>query len=244
MYLKVIVRRSFPGLTSHYRRLRYRAIHLPRLTYSFSGEDILILDLALQISSRIRYVDVGCAHPIFDNNTYLLYRKDSFGINVDARIELAKKYARYRKRDKFVNRIVTSAKSISHESFFVAKDDPHTSSKDIQWIKQGQSVESRRIQISTLEEIFETNSTFLEIDNLMARSKVCLVLSVDVEGHDLEVLKSNNWSKYLPDLVAVETLNSMDLANSDIAKYLQTKGYVLCAATPLTSIFKKIDYFA
>jgi hypothetical protein len=212
---------------------------MPRLTYSFSGEDILISDLALQISPSVRYVDVGCAHPIFDNNTYLLYRKGSLGINVDARVELSNKYSRYRKRDIFINRIVTSAKAISHETFFVAKDDPHTSSKDLEWLKEGQSFESRSVQVSTLEEIFETNSTFLGIENPTARSKVCLVLSVDVEGHDLEVLKSNDWRKFLPDLIAVETLNSKDLVNSDIAKYLQTKGYVLCAATPLTSIFKK-----
>jgi hypothetical protein len=213
---------------------------MPRLTCSFSGEDILIFDLALQVSRVVRYVDVGCAHPIFDNNTYLLYRKGSLGINVDARVELAKKYSRYRKRDLFINRIVTSAKGISHETFFVAKDDPHTSSKDLEWIKEGQSFESRSVQISTLEEIFETNSTFLGIDSPTARSKVCLVLSVDVEGHDLEVLKSNDWRKFLPDLVAVETLNSIDLGSSVIAKYLKSKGYSLVAATPLTSVFARV----
>jgi len=73
---------------------------MPRLTYSFSGEDILILDLALQVSSVVRYVDVGCAHPIFDNRYISALSKR---LNVDARIELANKYSRYRKHDLFIN---------------------------------------------------------------------------------------------------------------------------------------------
>ena len=115
--LKNYVRTNHPNATSIYRRFRYRIVNLPRISYSFSGEDLLVADLALKIASEIRFVDVGCAHPIFDNNTYYLYKKGHKGINVDARAELGKLYRRYRRRDKFLNRVVTNSSSKSTFDF-------------------------------------------------------------------------------------------------------------------------------
>ena len=70
-------------------------------------------------------------------------------------------------------------------------------------------------------------------------------MSVDVEGIDLEVLESNNWDKYKPRIIAIESLVSANdirtSLNSEVAQYLSTKNYVLCSKAENTLLFKRKD---
>jgi hypothetical protein len=66
------------------------------------------------------------------------------------------------------------------------------------------------------------------------------ILSIDVEGFDLEVLKSNDWSRVIPRVICVEELGNLqpleDLP-SQIQMYLEMQGYILKTRTILSSIF-------
>ena len=63
--------------------LYYRPkIFFPKSSYSMHGEDIFISDI-LKHKYEGFYVDVGCYHPFEGNNTYLLYKKNWRGINID-----------------------------------------------------------------------------------------------------------------------------------------------------------------
>ena len=46
------------------------------------GEDLIIKDYLKNINNGF-YVDAGCYHPLHLNNTYLLYKKNWSGINID-----------------------------------------------------------------------------------------------------------------------------------------------------------------
>jgi hypothetical protein len=66
-------------------------------------------------------------------------------------------------------------------------------------------------------------------------------MTVDVEGLDLQVLKSNNWLKFKPLFVLVETLEMesiIEFQNSDIYNFLISKGYLFFAKTVNTYFFK------
>jgi hypothetical protein len=52
------------------------------------------------------------------------------------------------------------------------------------------------VPIWTLEKIFDTYVKDKQID----------ILSVDVEGWDMDVLESNNWEKYRPSYIILETV--------------------------------------
>lgn len=68
-------------------------------------------------------------------------------------------------------------------------------------------------------------------------------LSIDVEGLDFQVLLSNNWNKYRPKIILVESLNSNNLKsvlNSDMSIFLENKNYVLYAKTINTLIYKSL----
>jgi hypothetical protein len=53
---------------------------------------------------------------------------------------------------------------------------------------------------------------------------------IDVEGFDLEVLKTNDWELYRPRFILIETdLEIKEDINSEIVKYLESLGYNLIA---------------
>lgn len=65
-------------------------------------------------------------------------------------------------------------------------------------------------------------------------------LTIDVEGLDFAVLKSNNWEKYKPKYILIESLrNSMDdLGENEIYNFLKINEYTLFAKTFNTMFFK------
>ena len=51
---------------------------------------------------------------------------------------------------------------------------------------------------------------------------------VDVEGLDLEVLKTNDWNIYRPKVITVETDATIKMdVNSELVKYLEYQNYKL-----------------
>ena len=242
--IKNIVRKGLPGSTSRYRRFMFRVAHFPSLSYSFAGEDILISLLIAGESRKIRWVDIGCAHPIFDNNTYRFYGKGGSGVNVDARKSLKLAHRVFRPRDRFVNAIVSDRVSNQPVEFFVNPDDPHMSSISSNWAKghlnSTHELKSVFVGQVTLAQLFRLNSDFLNIQTTELRNETLLILSIDTEGHDLSVLRSNDWNAYSPDIICVETIETKsisDLEANEIFKFLESKNYVLASFSLLTSIF-------
>lgn len=65
-------------------------------------------------------------------------------------------------------------------------------------------------------------------------------LSVDVEGSDLTVLTSINWTKYRPKVVLAEVIGFSlnNLEKDPVYSYMATQGYNLFAKLVYTCIFK------
>lgn len=61
------------------------------------------------------------------------------------------------------------------------------------------------------------------------------LLTVDAEGHDLQVLKSHDWVHYRPAIVVVEH-HSKDKCWQNPTPFLIAKGYHLIAKTPFSAI--------
>ena len=69
------------------------------------------------------------------------------------------------------------------------------------------------------------------------------LLTIDTEGHDLKVLKSNNWSKYLPDYIIVEiSSTTLDkIIKDSITKFLNKRHYRIYSKLHKSVIFKLIN---
>jgi hypothetical protein len=85
---------------------------------------------------------------------------------------------------------------------------------------QGLTPVKRKIQSMGLNHLFEKH---------LPEGQEISFLSVDAEGHDLEILKSNNWTKYKPKAIVVEIHepNFHSLGKNEVIQFLEGKGYVI-----------------
>jgi len=70
-------------------------------------------------------------------------------------------------------------------------------------------------------------------------------MSVDVEGLDFSVLKSNNWNKYRPKVVVTEYFaKNIDLISKDkVYLFLTAAGYRFLCNSPTNVYYSENDFF-
>jgi len=204
-------------------------------SYAQEGEDLVLSRLFGQRNEGF-YVDVGAHHPIRFSNTYKFYKDGWTGINIDAMPDSMRLFDEVRPND--IN--LEAAVSDKEESLvFHIFNEPalNTFSKEEASKKDGlrnyKIVEKKTITTQTLNQILEKYlSPNQDID----------FLSIDVEGLDLQVLKSIDLSKYQPKCILIEELKrySVDelLQNSDVYSYLKDRNYEFFAKTFNTLFFK------
>lgn len=201
------------------------------LSFSQHGEDIILKDLFPGKKNGF-YVDVGAHHPTIFSNTYLLYRMGWKGINIDSAPGCMESFKRTRPRD--INlEIAVAAKNQMMEYFVFDKSALNTlSPQRAQHLeKMGHMVKNTmKIHTSPLREILRTN---------IPPNGHIDFMTIDVEKLDLEVLQSNDWNAFRPDVVAVED-GDFDIENiykSEIFRFMKEKGYRLKAALMKTVFF-------
>jgi len=187
-----------------------------------SGEDLFLKQIFGKNQRTGFYVDIGCNNPIQKSNTSKLYIKGWNGICVDGNATLVKKFRKIRKRDITLHAIVSDQKK--EMTFYQDRKAHEYSSVDPELGARLRStsndlVEMRMIS-TTLEEIFDRYLDNRKID----------LLCVDVEHHDLQVLKGNNFDKYRPRIICVEFDGSLgQLADSALNIFLTGVNYEVLA---------------
>ena len=186
-------------------------------SWSQHGEDERLVQ-ELQDSLRDGYyVDVGANHPAELSNTFRLYNLGMRGVCVEPNDLLCVMHQRYRPGDDVINVAVgpdvgfARFYQMSHHAFstFSAEDAK---------MRQAGGMKLLRV---VFKPVFRLE---IILRNCVpdGRNKLEL-LSVDTEGWDEMVLRSNDWEKHRPRFVIVEC-NTEDAAMS-IARFMQEVGY-------------------
>jgi len=200
-------------------------------SYGGSGEDIFISKFFHNFKKGF-YVDVGALHPINGSLTYLLYKKGWNGINIDMMQENLKLFNIFRKRDVNLDIAVSSSKGSMNAYLFEIGSGVNTNQLEIaeKWKdKINKKFKVRKVNKNTLNNILNTNKVIKDFD----------YLNVDVEGHELDVLKGLNLKKYRPKLISIEihVLKTKDIFHSNVFKHLNKNNYVLVSQYKQTSFF-------
>lgn len=207
-----------------------------KISYSQYGEDLLIKAL-FENQPPGFYVDIGAHHPFRFSNTYIFYKEKWRGINIDPQPGTKKKFDFFRPKDINLEFGVASTEGVLTYYMF---DEPALNgfSKDLSLSRHSTTKDGYHI-IGTKDVPILRLDTILD-KYLPVKTNIDF-LTIDVEGLDLEVLKSNNWEKYRPTVVIVEEfgLNINKLANSVIYKFLTSLNYELVSKTMNSLIFKK-----
>lgn len=202
-------------------------------SWSQEGEDLLLFRILGHKSDGV-YVDVGAHHPKRFSNTYLFYRKGWRGINIDAMPGSMKLFEKYRPQDINVETGVGSTPGMFDYFIF---NEPALSGFSKK-LSQQRSNENNDYYINEIIKVQVL--TLADILNKYHRNNKIDFLSVDVEGLDLDVLRSNDWVKYRPYYALVEILDSSlhQLDNHEITCYMKTCGYEIYAKQINTVVFR------
>jgi FkbM family methyltransferase len=190
--------------------------------WSQYGEDI-VLNRVLNLKQKGIYVDVGCYHPVKYSNTYKLHRHGWRGVNIDLDSVKIQAFRWCRPRDANIVAAISETEGtlpLWSAGFYSLTStlDPATAGR-LKKNPHGQG-RVREVKTSTLTQILDqTEFRNLEID----------VLSVDVEGHELSVLKSLDFNRYLPKILIVESHKRSleEVMESDLYQFIKQHGYTL-----------------
>jgi len=173
---------------------RFAAAMGARLSYAQEGEDLL-LDRILHGRDRGFYVDVGAHHPWRFSNTARLHARGWRGINIDP--EPGSMAAFRAARPRAINLEVAVGTQADTRRFFRYSEPALNGFED----RAAELAEtpyralgSIEVSVQPLREILAQHAPATGID----------LLTIDVEGAELEVLESNDWSRWLPRLILIE----------------------------------------
>ncbi len=210
-------------------------------SYAQAGEDRILEYLFYQLKIKSpSYLDIGANFPVAFNNTYFLYAKGCKGVCVEPDPSLIPDLKKYRGRDIILN-IGVGLSEVSEADFYIFNAKGlNTFSKEEAEFRQ--SFGTYKVQ-QVLKVPLQT------INNIIAEHFTTPpnFLSIDVEGLDLAILQSLDFSRYKPDVICTETISYDEGRGTrkltDIIDFVSSKGYVVYADTHINTIFVASHYF-
>ncbi|MDR1001442.1 MAG: FkbM family methyltransferase [Clostridiales bacterium] len=208
------------------------------LSYSKSGEDAIILYILRHLHidiSKVKYLDLGASHAKSLSNSYALYRRGASGVLVEANPRLIPELKFFRNRDVIINKIVSD---ISGEMLQINISDNADGLSTLIDESAANVVESLDWVEFTKTEL--TTVTYEEIIDLYL-GETPQILNIDIEGIELQILKSMNFSLNRPLIIIVETIPwrphlVVGEKEEPCIRYLCEQGYVEYAFTGINSI--------
>lgn len=186
-------------------------------TWSQHGEDTILVEKLKPYILSGFYVDIGANHPTKLSNTYRLYCMGMRGISIEPNDIFYRMHKRYRPGDIALCAAIGPEPGLSkfHEMSYHAFST-FSEQEYQQLIEQGV-----KLVREAYKPIFPL-SMILEQCRPSGR-EVFALLSVDTEGWDEFVLRSNDWERFRPCLVVVEQ-NSLERVAA-IDSFLTGVGY-------------------
>jgi len=213
-------------------------------SFSQSGEDQVIRFLFFSClqNETPTYLDIGTNHPFICNNTFYFYNRGSKGVCVEPDERFDKLIRKHRSRDIFLP-IGVGTSSSADSSFFIFPS-PYSG-----WNTFSRAeAEKRQLESGIKFECVE-KMPLMGINEIIAKyfDPYPNLISIDVEGLDLEILKSMNFDAYRPEVICVESID-FSVTNqgkkiNEIAEFVTSKGYFVFADTHVNTIFCRKDAF-
>lgn len=188
---------------------------MPLRSFAQCAEDVITQTLVG--TDPARYVDIGSGHPIRGSNTYALYERGWSGLLVDplrSNIELSR---RMRPRDVSVEGLCSITDEQAVEFFEYETYQYSTASPE--------QVHELARRGHVAHESYPLPSYSLKTLVHEHGLHDARVLSIDVEGMELDVLQGNDWRTFQPELIVVEEWSPPLHKPTPIYEFLSDIGY-------------------
>jgi len=174
------------------------------------------------------YIDVGCHDPFRYSNTALLYKKGWSGINIDANEYSINRFKKFRKRDINIKGLVSNfKKKVKYYHFSDHALNGVVDDERLEVLKNNKYkiLKIEHLETISLNEILKKTNILKNID----------FLTIDVEGNEINVLKSIDLIKYNVRLIMVEQNNNSKLLEDYLLKF----NYKLLKTIDRNLVFEK-----
>ena len=185
------------------------------------------------------YVDLGCFHPVRVNNTFQFYKKGWNGLNIDLNPLTIDLFNFARPADTNICAAISNKKVKKKLYFLGDLDSKNTLDLNHKnWLGKHFNIDKKDFKIKnvktrTLSEILNKNK-FYNID----------FLNIDIEGHELEVLRSVNFKKFNIKVICVELINFNKLSGNkknQLIALLKKNKYKFVDKSEINYIFKRTN---
>lgn len=230
----VAVLAGFGGRTA-YERIGGAFEPKGRKSFSQQGEDIVLYHLfhdLMKIQTPI-YIDIGAADPVEASNTFLLYWTGGHGVLVEPNPMYVETLRRRRPRDIVVPAGV-GVTDAPEADYYVIRGKPTLNTFSPQ--------EADRLRATMGPDAVETTlkMPLISLNRLIARhlGKAPDLLSIDVEGMDLDILRTLDFAAYRPGAIIAETITMGGSGvNAEIVQFLLSKGYEVRGGSLVNTVF-------
>ena len=211
----------------------YRKVWLEQVVHSFSqnGEDLVIHRL-LKNKKKGFYVDIGANDPTRFNNTKYFYLRGWRGINIEPDLDCFIKLKRERLRD--INLNIGIGKTNSELTFYQFKTktlSTFSKSEAEKYRSQGYTLLAKKsVKVKKLSNVLRKYLKGKKID----------FMAIDTEGFDNAVLASNDWVKYRPKIICIESVRHLIKKlgrDTHLEDILVKRGYVKRLDNGLNSFY-------
>lgn len=206
---KLFIYGFFKFLRHAFYTLVFYRLYRQKILGSFSQEEEdLTIDKLLNYKKRGFYIDIGAYDPTQFSNTKRFYLKGWRGINIEPDPDNFKKFLNERRRDINLNIGISSklGKLIFYKFFPGTLSTFSEKEMKINLRKKYKLIKKIKIPVKKLSFVLEK----------YCRQKIDF-MSIDTEGLDLSVLQSNNWKKFKPTTICIES--------QKVNRYLSKIGY-------------------
>ena len=203
------------------------------LSYSQQSEDIVLLKFFNKKWGGC-FVDIGAFHPKKYSNTHLLTKLGWTGINIEPNPDQFIYFEKKRRKDINLNIGISLNED---ELNYYAFNNPAVNTFDKlhaeKWSKVDgfEIIKESKIKVQPLSSVLSKYlTTGRQID----------LMTIDVEGLDIDVLKSNDWEKYRPIMILIESdiYENLNILENPIFCFLNNQNYSLYWISGVSLFFK------
>ena len=231
--IKERVRQGLLPVAKVLRKFASRIDPAGHVNYAQEGEDQLLLRL-FDGRGRGFYVDVGAHHPRRFSNTCVFYDKGWRGINIDPNPDAIQSFNSERTGD--VN-LCCGISDCEGEMTYFRMSDSALNTLD-------ENLARERERLTGYKIVGKSNVRVERLDAVLQRHMrvpaVIDFMNVDAEGHDINVLRSNDWDRFRPRVLLTEAIGGMSveqILSCDVHEYLSAHDYRFVAKTKNTLFY-------
>jgi len=206
-----------------------------KISYAQQGEDLIVRGIFdLLHVAQPSYIDIGAYHPTVNNNTYLLYLGGSRGVLVEPNPAFTELLRSMRPGDHVLPIGIGVAEDGAADYYVIAgpgQDNTFSKANADELVRQHGPSALRAVLKMPLRTLSHV------LDEEFPRGGPDF-FSIDIEGLDLDVLKTLDFQRHRPKVFCVETMAEGAIGvDDDVTVLMKAHGYAKAGGNRVNSIF-------